>query len=285
MRVICVIASQGAGSNYKKGKENARPIYLRGTIRSLLENKRGPDSIYISYNDMSEIGREQYKETKRIFTNEEKVKFIEQKGAKSQFGHIESIIRYICESGMGKEPDTNILFIDDDDMLGEEVIRNFARWYKNYYVERVSGEELAKHAELIYQDQPINSIILSKAKDNCISLENCGDCKVYLWHTNMLAFGNMFNPRSIDEVNEQLHISDIKEYWDEGRIDFPGTIIPLALAIVILNHMNWNENAAADVLFMTMLDNFIKKTKGYEIKLSKEEETEVLPGTRLMYRW
>ncbi len=280
MRVICVIASQGAGSNYRKSKEKARPIYLRGTIRSLLENKRAPDSIYISYNDMSEEGREEYKETEKIFANEEKVNFIEEKEAKSQFEHIESIIRYICKSGIGKEPDTNILFIDDDDMVGEDVIRNFARWYKNYYVERVSGEELAKHAELIYEDQPINSIILSKAKENSISLENCGDCKVFLWHTYMLMFGDMFNPP--DEVNE-LHISEIKEYWDKDRTDFPGTIIPLALAIVILNHMNWNS-AVADVLFVAMLDDFIKKTKGCEIKLSKEEETEVAPGTRLMYR-
>lgn len=274
--VICVIASQGTGSNHKEFKREARPMYLRGTIRSLLENTRPPDYIFVSYNDCTEEGSRRYTETVEAFADvSDRVIFLKQETPQTQFQHINHAIRAIAQKP--QEPHTQILFMDDDDLLGREVISMFTKWYETYDAPTVRPDAVAELALSEYKDQKPDSTILSEPHADAITPLSIS--KPYMWFTDRLRFG------SLDNVPE-MHISEIKKFWGIAQPDFPGTIMPLSIATVTLNHMNWNEHSAADVLFSLMTQQFLTNSNlGIVIDSHELEDDESCrTDQRLLYR-
>lgn len=271
MRLVCVIASQGYGSNHRSYKDHLRPVYLSATIVSLLENTRPPDAIYVSYNDKTKEGMERYDHTVREFVDNDNVVFLRQDNPCAQFLHIEKCVKVICETLT--DPDTHVLFMDDDDFLGSKVIQMWSDWYIRLATPYMDYSKIMKHSMDNFCSHNLDNVIMPNPKKVVCK----GICKPYMWYTDRLEFGNCFN-----YIVAETHISQVEE-WVASSADFPGTIVPLNIVTIILGHINWEYHPATDCLFRIAIDNLLKHM-GLKVVESSVIEKSCMPETRLLYR-
>jgi len=277
MNIICIIASQGKGSNYRSDKDNFRPIYLRETISSLLDSTVLLDLICISYNDMSQEGENAYDNTKAAFSNQDTIVFLRQDKPCSQFEHITHAINH-CISRDYVNESTHILFMDDDDWLGSGVIKAWSSWYKsNSQKCIVSYQELYNKLNDVLSDIKHDNIWLSNNDMQYIQdmHNNPGDCIPYIWFTGRLIFGHPFDrkPFNIKDLkNTEISIND--------HPDFPGTIMPLSLAVILINRMKDLTNAGNDMIFRIIGKALIKKFSELQVITHNSR----IKNERLYYR-
>ena len=224
--LICIIASQNNFSNWKDYKGYLRPGYLLYSINSVLENTHKPDRIIISYNG------EGYSDTINYFKENKSVIFIEQDKPCSQFEHINYALKYISDNI--NIIDSHILFMDDDDLLGSNVIELWEKWVitENVYVtyDRLS-ETVNSNCDKSQR------MMCHKISDRlCRSFE--GSLRLYAWYTNRLCFKGDYG--HIVEITETNHCSS----------DFSGTIIPLYFVMEIFAHIDNLSIPTCDIVFM-----------------------------------
>jgi hypothetical protein len=266
--IVCVIASQGAGSNYKTFKNSARPVLLRATIASLIGGVVPPNIICVSYNDNTDAGALAYEETAQMFVNRPGVIFLKQAEPQTQFQHIRHCIRHVCEN-VKLADDVHVLFMDDDDLLGKDVLQMFTKWYAGYTRKPVPTSHISDYVRTYFagKGNDAENPVVEEPTD-IATLASSMTCRPYYWKTNRVVF-----------QNPDLHI-----WHREDHCDFPGTIVPLPIVIVMLAHLNWYSSAVADTVFTTCVPGIIKHSGIGDIVESMWYEDCVSPNTRLAYR-
>ena len=259
-RLICIIASQGVGSNHRKYKSSFRPIYLRATLTSLLESEKKIDTIYISYNDETIEGSDLYEETVSMFSNYDSIIFLKQPVKNSQFDHIIHALTYEIKHNESSFNNTHVLFMDDDDLLGKRVLSEWNKWINTDHSDFIKIISFSKLYESIKENFTLGSESTNEnfkiAYNEHIKINiSDGNVPIYLWRTPRYLFGDGYISTDINHIS-QINLNNTTS---TTHPDFPGTIIPLPLTTMILNYIFKTDNGATDVFFIHLIQAFLKK--------------------------